>query len=149
MDICETTDFTFPMTADIFYPIVEQGVYGNIQRQWIQDRTAACSLAAAGSAFKEDVTPNIQIKQELVILGRLRSDIRISAKGVNNSITNIIVSNIMDKNGNTIYNETAGPRSGKPTIFEVATLEPFVGPFGGIEYYKVVLRRSENQAVDF
>ena len=44
--------------------------------------------------------------------------------------------------------ETSGPRSGKSTIFEVATQEPYVGPFGGIEYYNLVIRRSENQAVD-
>lgn len=148
MAICETPSFTFPMCIDVFYPIVDQGVYGNVKKQWIHDRTAVCSVAPAGSALKEDITPNINIKQELVIMGRLKTDIRVSSKDSNNSITNIIVSNIKDKAGNSIYNETSGPRSGKATIFEVATLEPFVGPFGSIEYYKIVLRRSENQAVD-
>jgi hypothetical protein len=148
MPICEIPDFTFPMCIDVFYPIVDQGVYGNVQKQWVHDRTAVCSVAPAGSAFKEDVTPNMNIKQELIIMGRLKTDIRVSSKNNNNSITNIIVSNIKDKSGNSIYNETSGPRSGKSTIFEVATLEPFVGPFGSTEYYKIVLRRSENQAVD-
>lgn len=148
MPICEAPDFTFPMCMDIFYPIVDQGVYGNVKKQWVHDRTVVASVAPAGSAFKEDVTPNINIKQELVIMGRLKTDIRISSKDNNNSITNIIVSNIKDKSGNTIYNETSGPRSGKSTIFEVATLEPFVGPFGKVDYYKIVLRRSENQAVE-
>jgi hypothetical protein len=27
-------------------------------------------------------------------------------------------------------------------------LNPMVGPFGKVEYYKVILRRSENQATD-
>jgi hypothetical protein len=27
-------------------------------------------------------------------------------------------------------------------------LNPVVGPFGTVEYYKVLVRRSENQAVD-
>jgi hypothetical protein len=53
--ICESTDFIFPMQADIFYPIVEQGAYGNVKKQWIQDRTIACNFNAAGSATKEDV----------------------------------------------------------------------------------------------
>ncbi len=144
----ETTDFTFPMCMDIFYPTIEQGSLGNIKKHWIHDRTAACSLSTAGSAFKEEVTPNINIKQELIVLGRLRTDIRISARESNNAITNVIVSNVKDRAGQSIYNETAGPRAGKPTIFEVATVEPFVGPFGSIEYYKIVLRRSENQAAD-
>ena len=58
------------------------------------------------------------------------------------------MSNIRDSSGNAIHLETSGPRAGKSTIFEIATQEPFVGPFGGIEYYKLVLRRSENQAAD-
>jgi hypothetical protein len=136
------------MQADIFYPSVEQGAYGNIKKQWMHDRTIVCLLAPAGSAFKEEVTPNANITKEASLLGRLKTDIRISSKDARNSITNIIVSNIKDRNCNPIYMETSGPRSGKPTIFEVATLEPFTGPFGNVEYYKIVLRRSENQATD-
>ena len=148
MTICETTDFTFPICADVFYPIVEQGSLGNVKKQWIHDRTIACSLAPAGSAFKEEVTPNVNITQESILLGRLRTDIRISSKDTKNSITNIVVTNIKDRNMNQIYMETSGPRSGRPTLFEVATIEPFTGPFGTVEYFKVVLRRSENQAAD-
>lgn len=148
MTICETTDFTFPMCADVFYPIIEQGSLGNIKKQWIHDRTIACSITPAGSAFKEEVTPNVNITQESILLGRLRTDIRISSKDANNAITNIIVSNIKDRSSNQVYIETSGPRAGRATIFEVATIEPFIGPFGSVEYYKVVLRRSENQAAD-
>lgn len=148
MTTCETTNFTFPMIADIFYPIVEQGVYGSLSKTWIHDRTAACSLTPAGAASKEEVTPNIQIKQDSVILGRFRTDPRISVSDSNNSITNIIVTNIKDRFSKEVYVETAGPRAGKSTIFEVATIEPYTGPFGSIEFYKVILRRSENQAVD-
>jgi hypothetical protein len=63
-------------------------------------------------------------------------------------VTNVIVSNIKDKHGGPIYMETSGPRSGKSTIFEIATLEPHVGPFGDLDFYKLILRRSENQAVN-
>lgn len=148
MTTCETTDFTFPMCADIYYPIIDQGSLGNIKKRWIHDRTIACSLAPAGSAFKEEITPNVNITQESIILGRLRTDIRISSKDARNAITNILVSNIKDRNLKQIYTETSGPRSGKATIFEVATVEPFTGPFGSVEYFKVVLRRSENQSAD-
>ena len=146
--ICEATDFMFPMQADVYYPLVEQGAYGNVKKQWILDKTIAGSFASAGSAFKEEVTPNVNITQESLLLGRVKSDIRISSRDSRNSITNIIVTNIRDNNCNEIYLETSGSRSGKPTLFEVATVEPFVGPFGGVEYYKIVIRRSENQAVD-
>ena len=98
--------------------------------------------------FKEEVTPNINITQEKLLLGRCKTDIRLSSKEAKNSITNVIITNIRDKNCNEIYLETSGPRSGKSTIFEIATQDPFAGPFGNVEYYNLVIRRSENQAVD-
>jgi hypothetical protein len=148
MATCEETSFIFPMLADIYYPIVDQGAYGNVQKTWIHDKTIACNFNSAGTAWKEDVKPNANITQDSVMLGRVKSDIRFSSAENKNSITNIIVTNIKDRNLNEVYLETSGPRAGKSTLFEVATVEPFVGPFGSPEYYKVVVRRSENQAVD-
>lgn len=148
MVICETPDFAFPMQADVYHPIVEQGIYGEVKKTWMLDRTIACSFAPAGTAFKEEVQPNINITQEKLLLGRVKTDIRMSSLEAKNSITNVIITNIRDKNCNEIYLETAGPREGKSTIFEIATQYPFTGPFGNVEYYKLIIRRSENQAVD-
>jgi hypothetical protein len=148
MATCEDTSIIFPMLADIYYPIVDQGAYGNVKKNWIHDRTIACNFNSAGTAWKEDIKPNANITQDSVMLGRVRTDIRFSNEDTQNSITNIIVTNIKDKNLNEIYVETSGPRAGKSTLFEVATVEPFLGPFGSVEYYKVIVRRSENQAVD-
>lgn len=146
--ICEQPDYIFPMQADVYYPIVEQGAYGNIKKAWIQDRTIAANFNSAGSATKEEVVPNVNITQKSILIGRCKTDIRVSSLDANNAMTNIILTNIRDKNCNEIYVETSGPRAGKSTIFEIATQEPFVGPFGGIEYYNLLIRRSENQAVD-
>ena len=60
---------------------------------------------------------------------------------------NILITNIRDSHDNIIYRETAGPRSGRGTIYELATVEPFTGPFGNTEHFRMVLRRTENQAV--
>ena len=144
----DLTDFMFPMEAEIYHPIVEQGAYGNVQKTWIMDRAIACNVSSTGNAGKEEIKPNVNITQDTLLVGRVREDLRISSRNTNNSITNVIVTNIRDKNCNPIYVETAGPRAGKSTIFEIATQEPYVGPFGGIEYYNIVLRRSENQAAD-
>jgi hypothetical protein len=146
--ICEEPDFIFPMQADVYHPLVEQGAYGDVKKTWILDRTIACSFASAGTAFKEEMSPNINITQDKILLGRTKTDIRISSLEGSNSITNVIITNIKDKNCNEIYTETSGPRAGKSTIFEIATQDPFSGPFGNVEYYKLVIRRSENQAVD-
>jgi hypothetical protein len=146
--ICEQPDFIFPMQADIYYPIVEQGTYGNVKKTWVLDKTIAANFNAAGTAGNEEVKPNVNITQKTTLIGRAKTDLRISSLDASHAITNIILTNIRDKNCNEIYIETSGPRSGKSTIFEIATQEPYVGPFGGIEYYNLVVRRSENQAVD-
>lgn len=142
---CDATDFMFPMRAEVYYPDVEQSAYGNVTKTWKLDRQFACNFAPAGTAFKEEVSPNVDISQDSLLMGRARQDLRISSLNDSSSVTNIVISNITDNAGNPIYTETSGPRKGKSTIFEIATIQPFSNPFGKIEYYKIILRRSENQ----
>lgn len=145
---CETTDFMYPMLADIYYPIVDQGAYGNLKKQWVLDRSIACNVSPTGQSASEEVKPNVNISKENILLGRTKTDIRISSNNSRSSITNIVLTNIRTKMQDNIYMETSGSRDGKSTLYEIASSEPIVGPFGNVEYYKVVLRRSENQASD-
>jgi hypothetical protein len=146
--LCETTDFVYPLLVDIYYPVVEQGAYGNVKKQWILDRSVACSFSSSGTSGKEEVTPNVNITKNNILLGRVRADIRIGSSNSRNAITNVLLTNIRTAGEDAIYVETSGPRDGRSTIFEIATSEPIVGPFGNVEYHKIVLRRSENQASD-
>jgi len=149
MDCCtDKTDFVYPLLADVYYPFVEQTAYGNVSKTWVLDSSIACALSVAGSKNKKDLIPNAAVTIDNSLIGRTRRDIRVSMQESNNAMTNIIVTNVRDKNSGVIYKETSGPRAGRPTIFEVATNDPIVGPFGTVEYYKIVLRRSENQAVE-
>lgn len=145
---CGSNDPLFPMQADIYYPDVAQGAYGNVSKRWMKDRTLACSLGPAGSRFKEEVDPNVDLSLESVLIGRFKEDVRLSVDDRGRAITNIVISNVKDRNCNEIYLETAGVRKGQSTIFEVSTVTPHIGPFGGVEYYRVILKRSENQGVD-
>lgn len=145
---CNSNDAMFPMVADVYYPIVEQAALGNISKRWVFDRSIICSFTPAGSAFKEELIPNVDITQDSLLVGRAKNDLRVSSLEASNAITNIIITNIRDKNCNPIYTEPSGIRKNKPTIFEIASHQPFIGPFGDKEYYKVVIRRSENQAID-
>jgi hypothetical protein len=147
MVTCEASDFQFPMKASIYYPIVEQSAYGNVEKDWVLDKIIACSFTPSTTTNKENIKPGVTIAEKMLLLGRTRTDIRISKLNEDRAVTNVIVSNISDKNGNPIYLETSGPRAGKSTLFEIATIEPFMGPFGDIEHYSITLRRSENQAV--
>lgn len=145
--LCEV-DYIYPMKADIYYPIVSQGAYGDIKRTWVFDKTVACNFGPAGSAGVEDVKPNVNITTKNELIGRTRKDIRFGDQDGKYYITNVILTNIRTSNDNSIYNETAGPRSGKPTMFEITKLDPILGAFGEVEYYKLVICRSENQAVE-
>ena len=145
---CSTTDFLYPLKADVFYPIVEQGAYGNLTKSWVLDRTIQCNFSPAGTAFSEDVKPNPNINISMLLLGRTKNDLRVTSRDSKESITNVVITNIRNSADVAIYLETAGPRVGKSTIFEIASNEPIVGPFGDIDYYKLVVRRSENQASD-
>ena len=148
IDSCSNTDFLYPLKADVFYPIVEQGAYGNLTKTWVLDRTISCNFAPAGNASGEDVKPNAKINIDMSLLGRTRNDLRITSRESKEAVTNVIVTNIRTHDNIPVYLETAGPRSGKSTIFEIASNDPIVGPFGDVEYYKLVIRRSENQATD-
>lgn len=147
--ICEQTDFIYPMLADIYYPIITQSQNGQIKKQWILDRTIACNAAPMGGIRSaQEVNPAAFIEHSGELIVRAKSDIRISSKELGNAITNILITNVRDRHNNIIYKETAGVRSGKGTMFEVAGLEPIVGPFGPVEYYKMLWKRTDSQAVE-
>jgi hypothetical protein len=145
---CELTDFMYPLIADIYYPLVDQGPYGNVKKTWVLNKTIACNFSTGGAAMKEEVKPNVNITQDIILIGRVKEDVRISNSEDKNAVTNVLITNIRDRWETPIYLETAGPRAGKSTLYEVASNEPAIGPFGSVEYYKLTVRRSENQASD-
>lgn len=147
MEVCEITDFLYPMKADIYFPILAQGSYGQPTKDWVYDRTITCNATSVGGLGSEDIKPDNFLKYENKLIARTKEDPRLSSNNANNATTNILITNIRDASDSIIYKETAGARSGKGTIYEVATVEPFTGPFGYTEYYKMLWRRAENQTV--
>jgi hypothetical protein len=147
MNTCETTDFIYPMKADIYYPIITQNQYGQPNKEWVFDRTVVCNATTVGGAGTDELKPEVFLQYDGKLVARSKSDIRISGDGTNNAVSNILVTNIRNASDTLIYKETAGPRMGRGTIYEVGTIEPFINPFGNIEYYRMLWRRTENQAV--
>jgi hypothetical protein len=135
------------MKADIYYPIITQNSYGQPNKEWVFDRTIVCNATTVGGAGDVELKPDTFLQYDGKLVCRSRSDIRVSSNESENAITNILITNIRSKTDTILYKETAGPRTGRGTIYEVGTLEPFVGPFGEIEYYKMLWRRTENQTV--
>jgi len=147
MESCEDTDFMYPMKADVYYPIVEQGAYGNVTKTWIFNKTVVCNFSKDGTV-EEEVKPNVNITLKKVLTGRTKKDIRISQENNADSITNVIITNIRTKTDVPLYVETSGIRAGKSTIYEIESQSPIIGPFGDPEYYALAIRRSENQSSD-
>lgn len=145
---CETPDFLYPLYADIYYPIITQGEYNEIKKSWAFDRTIVCNATSIGGAGTEDIKPAEFLQYENKLIARTKSDLRFSSNKANQAITNILITNIRTSDGQIVYLETSGVRSGKGTIYEIATIEPFIGPFNNIEYYKMLWRKAENQAVE-
>ncbi len=144
---CEDTDFMYPMKADLYFPIITQNSYGQVSKDWVFDRSITVNATPIVKQATEEITPNTYLSIDGLLSARVKNDPRLSSQNSNNAITNILITNVRDSNDNIIYRETAGPRSGRGTIYEVATVEPFIGPFGNIEHFRMVLRRTENQAV--
>lgn len=142
---CNETDFLFPLSADIYYPQVIQTPSGKMSKSWTIDRTVVLNATPVGGAGAEDIRPETFVQYEGKLIGRVKQDIRIPSTSGTQAPTNILITNIRTCYGEILYKETAGPRSGYGTIYEVATFEPFLNPFGQIEYYKVLLRKTDNQ----
>jgi hypothetical protein len=147
VDSCDI-DFLYPMKADIYYPIISQNEYGQPNKNWVFDRTVICNAAVVGGAGTEEIKPEVFLQYKDKLIARTKSDLRISSGQEPYADTNILITNIRSTNDLLIYKETAGPRAGRGTIYEIGTLEPFIGPFGNIEYYRMLWRRSENQDVN-
>ena len=147
MALCEDTDFIYPMQADVYYPIITQGEYGQPKKDWVFDKTIACNVEPVGGDGTENIKAESFLQLQNKLVARTKNDPRISSQKENNAVTNILITNVRFPSGELIYKETAGVRSGRATIYEVATVEPFVGAFRTTEYYKMLWRRAENQTV--
>jgi hypothetical protein len=146
-ECCPTTDFIYPMKADIYFPIISQGEYGQPKKDWVYDRTIICNATSIGGAGEEEIKPEMFLQYKDKLVARTKFDPRVSTNSSTNAITNILITNIRTADDIVIYKETAGTRIGRSTIYEVATVEPFIGPFGTTEYFKMLWRRTENQTV--
>jgi len=83
-----------------------------------------------------------------IISGRTGSDPRVNPHGTMYPMTDLLITDIVDEKDSIIYLETAGPRSGLSSVFELAGVLPHVGPFGQVDYFKIVVKRSDDQSME-
>lgn len=139
-----------PMECDIYYANESQDDYGTIVKNWYFGETKNCSFYTMND---ESNNENFSFedkkfyRQETMLFGRVKNDLRKDNSGLYHPMSHILVTNIRGSgcDNETYFFETNGDYVGKPTIFEVKMVQPFIGVFSSVEYYKVQLERSDTQ----
>lgn len=137
----------FPLKADVYYPTTSQTAFGVVEKTWALDQTVRLGIAMTTNYKDQQIQPD-QIFWEQDTLGaRMLVDPRIAADTTPYSMTDVLITDIRTDEDVEVYVETAGPRSGSSTAYEISGVLPHVGPFGKVDYYKVTLKRSDDQEV--
>lgn len=143
------TDFKFPMSLDFYYATETQDKYGMEDKSWQWDQTLDGYVEILGSVSKNALKTQMFNQYEDKLIGRTKTDPRLSMNGIYYPITSILVTNIRNtKTSEEYYVEAAGDREGKSTIYEIFAVEPYVNPWNEIEYWKILFNRSDTQALD-
>ena len=141
------------MNCDVYYATESQDKYGKVTKKWQFDMTEQCSFYTLGD---ESNNENFSFddkkfyRLETMLFGRVRSDIRQDSNGLYHPMSHILITNIRGGNCNNsvFFYETNGDYEGKPTIFEIKMVQPYIGPFGSVEYFKIQLERSDTQELN-
>jgi hypothetical protein len=141
------------MLCDIYYATEEQDKYGKIKKIWNYDRSEPCTFYSLSDKSNSDnfVYDISQFyKLETMLFGRVRTDARKGSDGFYHPVSHILITNLRsgspcNEGESAFYIETNNVWEAKPTIFELKMIQPFVGPFNSVEYYKIQLERSDSQ----
>lgn len=144
----------FQMQCDVYYATETQDRFGKMNKKWQFDMIEPCSFyTLADQSNSENFTFNDNkfYRLETMLFGRVQTDIRKASDGQYYPLSHILITNIRGGNCNedtVFFYETNGDYVGKPTIFEIKMTQPYIGPFGSIEYFKVQLERSDIQELN-
>jgi hypothetical protein len=138
------------MQCDIYYATETQDDFGKITKKWTFDMIEPCSFYTLGDKSNDNnltFEDKKFLKMENMLYGRFQTDPRQALDGSFHPISHILVTNIRGVTCNTdpFFVETNGTYVGKPTLYEVKTCQPFIGPFNSVEYFKIQLERSDHQ----
>ena len=133
----------YPMTADIYYATQTQNDFGEIIKTWTKDRTIKCSAIKQNpnSRTPNYVNPSTNLEYDIVINFRTNEDIQVSSTNSSYRVTDILITNIKDTNGNIVWKETQSD----PTVFELRAIEPMLDVSSVIMGYRIHCVRTESQ----
>jgi hypothetical protein len=130
------------MNLDIYYSTESQDDFGIENKSWRLDQTLLGYAENLGAVEKDSLKNNMFFEYENKLIGRTIKDPRVSLEGIYYPITNILITNIQDVKNRTIFYVES---DGRPTVYELTAVEPYVNPWNEIEYYKILFNRSDRQ----
>lgn len=145
-------DLLFPMRCDVYYAYETQDSFGKVNKNWVMDETVPCSFYTLNDMSNNDnfdLDDKKFYRLETMLIGRTKRDIRVSTEGVYYAPSHILITNIRASccNDEVFFIETSGGYEGTPTIYEPKMIQPYIGPYNSIEYYKIQLERSDSQVI--
>jgi len=134
----------YPTRAQVWYATHYQDDFGHVKKTWEADHIIRCEVNQTTNYKDQQVNPDqILIVEDMLSL-HTPSDVRVDKDGELHSLTDILITDISDRQGNVVYYESGGTRKGLSTIYEVSGVLPHNSPFG-VDYYKTVVARSMHQ----
>jgi hypothetical protein len=137
----------YPLLLDVYYSTTTQNDLGELIHVWSYDRSVKCRLASNTNYKDQNLYPEQRLRILDQINAQITEDIRVDSFGEMHGLTDILVANLRANCGGVIYKETAGPRAGDSTVYEVVGYMPHVDPFNHLDYVKVVFNRADEQAI--
>lgn len=140
------------MKCDVYYASDTQDKFGAMVKTWTMDRSVDCELymidrIADRNNFTFDDPEFYRINN--LLRGRTQQDLRKSAMGEYHPLSHIAVTNVRTTGCDEadVYISTNGEYVGKPIVYAVSAHNPFIGPFGTVEFYKTSLKRADDQGI--
>ena len=135
----------YPSRYSVYYATQSQNSFGEVEKVWTFNQVLRAGFSMSTNYKDQQVQADQNFWIQDIISGRTGFDPRKSSSGKLYAMTDVLIADIMDDKDNLIYTESAGVRSGMSTLFELAGVLPHTGPFGSIDYYKIVVKRSDAQ----
>jgi hypothetical protein len=134
-----------PLKLDLYYATTSQNDFGSVEKVWAFSQTIRANLSMSTNYKDQQIQPDQVFWVQDILSGRTLVDPRITALGALHSMTNVLITNIRNDKDIPMFVETVGELDGTSTVFELGGVLPHMGPFGDVDYYKIVIKRSDMQ----
>lgn len=124
----------------VYYSVQTQDIFGMVQRSWVYDRVERGTVKPRENQMYIVSDQNMWNE---TLIGQTEEDLRIDSSGNLYAPSEVLVTFV-----NPHLIETAGPRKGLNTTYELRSSMPVEGTFGEVLHFNVELVRSINQDME-